>query len=180
MNRQRDSQRSKMYAAEKLFEQYHSYYGVGTLPTVPIIECYCDELLEKAWFKKEFPFLKKVDVECGRARRRAACYPSSYVEGYPTEAVIYMPRKFRNEVVTLHEVAHGLTLSEVPWHGWQFAKIYLYLIRKTFGVEAEDCLKRCFKIKKVRYKAPKKLSPETRAKLSARMKKFQEEKRMGV
>ncbi|AXQ69237.1 hypothetical protein HOU02_gp488 [Caulobacter phage CcrBL9] len=83
-----------------------------------------------------------------------------------------MPRWARCEHIVLHEVAHSLTIRRhgyhVASHGWQYAAIYLDLVRFGMGVEAHRMLKESFKAHKVRW-TPKKTrtaSPEVLERLA--------------
>jgi putative metallohydrolase (TIGR04338 family) len=160
----RDSQRSKLYAAESVVRGQ-------TFESVEAMQAYVDKLIGRAWFKRRWPGVRSIAVRDGRGRRRAG---ASSFGGYIT-----MPKWSRYEEVVLHEVAHICTDSqygtrEVAAHGWQFAGTLVELVRYETGKDEADKMKASFRKAKVRFSEPKKrkaLSPEQKAANAERLSK---------
>ena len=161
MRRARDSQRSKVYAAEtKAFEA-----EPVDLPEVADVERFIAHVCSLGRVRESFPELgaRTITVGDGR-RRRSACADSRGVN---------MPRWSRRRWLVLHELSHtimGRRHRNAVSHGWQYAEIYLLLVRHVLGVPAHDRLKAEFKAHRVRFREPRKrapLSPERRAALVA-------------
>lgn len=150
MKQARDSQRSKLYKAERAVWKEHG----KPLPTVPDIDRYLDALYASKRFAKAFPkavWWKRPRVTDGRGRR-AACAVGTHTLKIPVWA--------RNSFVVIHELAHVITLvyyaGNFPAsHGWQFAMVYLELIRITHGRKAHADLKQSFRQHRVKFKAPR-------------------------
>lgn len=181
----RDSQRSRVYAAETMWHQNH---GTGEpLPTVRDVERFVKRVLTAKRVLKRWPFMhrREVDVGDGRGRR------SSCASG---DTMITIVRGHRNEAVVLHELAHIIhyrgskhyvtheygmqppTPAEDPlWHqphGYQFCRIYLDLVLLYMGKPAADGLKAAYKAGRARYKAKRKMSPEQKLVLANRLRRL--------
>ena len=150
MTEERDQQRSKLYKAEKVL-----WGKTKALPTTDDMDAYIRKLQTRAVLVKRFgPALTRyIRVKDGRGRR-AACGGANYIS---------MPLWSRNEWIVLHEAAHTVTIrlfgSNVSAHGWQYANVYLQLVKSMLGSEMHDLLKESFKKNRVRF-SPK----QTRAK----------------
>lgn len=127
-----DSQRSKVYRAEKILKGWEP---TPDLSEVEAIQDYVDELTSTRWFTNRWPGMAPIEVRDGRGRRRA-----SGNVGY-----IKMPRWTREEYQVLHEVAHAICeqFEEgwVPWHGREFVATLLELVRYQMGDGAWHALK---------------------------------------
>lgn len=161
--RPRDSQRKKVYTAER-----KAFSGAEVdLPEVVDVERYIHHVCGLGRVKKSFPELAWRYITVGDGRRRRAAGGDG--------RGIYMPRWSRRKWIVLHELAHTIMdrrYSNAVGHGWQYAWIYLTLVRHAMGVDAYCRLKTEFKAHRVRYKAPRKrkeLSAEHRAILVERM-----------
>lgn len=168
MSRARDSQRQRVYDAEKFLQD------VGPrMETVAEIQAYVDHLLSSAWFRRRWPRVarKGIEVRDGRGRRRAVAETIWGVN------LIRMPAWSRSKAVILHEVAHHCTdeahgLRDVAAHGWQFAGTLLELVTHEMDDVYGMHLKDRYKAEKVRFKAPRRRKPlteEQRAVLVQRM-----------
>lgn len=164
----RDSQRSKLYAAEtKAFEG-----APVDLPEVENIERYVAHVCALGRVKESFPELGWRPITVGDGRRRRSAGGNG--------RGIYMPRWSRKRWIVLHELSHTIMdrrYRNAVGHGWQYAEIYLLLVRHVMGINAHDCLKTQFKAHRVRYKAPrqrKPISAEQRAILVERMRVMRE------
>lgn len=177
---ERDSQRSKLYRAEeRAFPKMKTGPHAG-LESVADVERFLARMVKKAWFVRRFgaygrgfKSFRLPRIGDGRGRR-AACGSAN---------VLKLPPWSRTRVVVLHEFAHCLNQringGRVAGHGWQFAAIYVELVRFEMGKEAADKLKAEFKAGRVRWKRPRKkreLSNEERAAIAARLKAGREAK----
>jgi hypothetical protein len=158
----RDSQRGKAYKAERVLDDPKFS---GPLPTVQNIEAYVSLIGLKAPLRKRYGSaldLKRYPIRVGDGRgTRSAFAHGSHKITIPTWA--------RSEWIVLHEVAHivhtrlysgwtnGSRAKELgdpnaAWHGWQWASVYLDLVRFVKGKEAHDALKESFRKHKVRFR----------------------------
>jgi putative metallohydrolase (TIGR04338 family) len=170
---ERDSQRSKLYKAEQVLESFQK-----PLPTVKDIEHYITHNLKRKTLVRCYgnTLTRSIEVADGRGARRALAYGGTKIA---------IPLWARNDRIVLHEVAHiihtrmtfrcnGERAGELrggPAHGWQFAAVYLDLVRFCMGKEAGDALKKSFRMHKVRFSKPatRTLTDEQRAALVDRM-----------
>lgn len=139
MVRPRDSQRSKVYAAERAV-----FPGVPRVArTLGDVQDFVDRVLARKRVIKRFG-QKKARITA--ARRGGA----SYV--FDGSNVMHInPDHAPNTMLMLHELAH--VLAPLARHGHEFADAYLFLVREMMGREAHDKLKAAFKAKRVRTKA---------------------------
>lgn len=160
---ERDSQRSKVYKAERAIDSYAT-----ALPQIADIErfvkkAWASKRVQKAWPKATRIYLPEVGD--GRGRTSAG----------GTYNGILMPVWSRNSVIVLHELAHCIVArqygSKPAGHGWQFAGVFLKLVLYMIGREAYNELKRSFKAHRVRHKpkATRTMTPETREILRQRV-----------
>lgn len=77
----------------------------------------CQALVNKIWHDY-WPNSTPPDVLDGRGRRR----------GYGSRWEIKLPRFARHTIYVLHETAHALLWDIRPWHGKEFARLFLELI----------------------------------------------------
>lgn len=165
MSRPRDSQRSRVYAAER------AAFGGGSLDagapdTLEATQARAEGILRSTWVREQYPRApRSVSVEDTRARCATA---------YATR--VEMPKWSRapeNWWVLFHELAHTI-LNWVPGrhdragHGWEFCATYVALVRELRGEADADRLVAAFKAGRVRYRRPPQISPERRAALRAR------------
>ncbi len=158
MHEERDQQRSKLYKAERIALETMS----SPLPTIKDIELYLNKVFAKAPIQRRFgKYLnRQIEVRDGRGRLKAG----------GCAAYITIPvgedKWGRHQWVVLHEIAHSITQRKYGMkpaaHGWQFAAIYLDLVRFGMSKEAHDALKASFKAHKVRFteKKTRKATPE--------------------
>lgn len=166
-----DYQRQRLYRAEQSVRRNHS---VGKhFAFTSNVQAYVTALEDSAWFKAQFPNVKRrirVDVN-----RRTKAYARG---GHGTITLPHdkTARWAWNEIVVLHEVAHNLT-PEPSWkscedvkhtgrggaatcigrhyvscaaHGPEFAGIFLALVYAKMGREAGDALRNAFALAKVK------------------------------
>lgn len=163
MKRERDSQRSKVYRAER--EHLFNSPLNRRLETMAELEQRVKEIVSSKFWAKHTPLNEPPRIKDGRGCRWAR----------GSKWHIVMPKWARSEAVLIHELTHTLLYRKYPGHfggknyeymaahGWEFAELYLKMVRRFMGKEAHDILKASFKKYKVKFRAPRKkleLSPE--------------------
>jgi putative metallohydrolase (TIGR04338 family) len=145
--RERDAQRARVYRADGRLVEI-----AKPLPEMTDLRRYVRRVWALKRVQAAFPqatALPLPTVSDGRGRRSAG----GNLRG------IKMPLWARNEAVTLHELAHTITLRThgplVAAHGWQYCAIYLRLTLYAMGREAHDVLERAFLANRVRYTKPR-------------------------
>lgn len=170
MKRPRDSQRSKLYRAER------AYFGdemFGEKMTLDECRKALDKILASAWVKRHYGARLGLGVDLldgrgsrnGRAHSPMFCVPR-----------IHLPKVCRTLPVLCHELAHVVTPNDKTAHGWQFALNYLRLVGHVLGQHRQLGLRESFRKHRVRYKRKRQLSPEQREALRQRMLKLREER----
>jgi hypothetical protein len=114
----RDSQRSKVYSAERLWRK--------RLPEEKMLDLL--QIQEIAYkMVKHFGKPMVIHMRPGRGNRRATASPGI---GWGT---LTMPRWSRKMSVVCHEVAHLLVGRDEPWHGYVFCKTMIRVVREFMG-----------------------------------------------
>jgi putative metallohydrolase (TIGR04338 family) len=88
--------------------------------------------------------------------------------------MIKLPRWAWSHWVALHELAHLATPNEVAWHGREFARVYLELVRRFMGEDSATLLRASFKNHRVKFRPARRrapLDPARRAALVERLAK---------
>lgn len=178
--RARDSQRSKVYAAERRIQTGRTYGSVADM------QARVDRLTDSAWFARRWPRLHRTGILVldGRGRRRACATEAYHPSRGDYVPAIKMPLWSRQPAVLMHEIAHHCAdetygIRDVAAHGWQFAETMLVLTRHVMGDEVHATLKASYKEHKVRFKKPRKrtpLTPEQRVAAAERLAKAREAK----
>lgn len=170
--RPRDSQRSKVYKAEKVLQDHQTSTKFNDLREC---EKYINKIIHKSrWFRKNW-LVTKINTEPGRGHRRATAsrYLGDYGRG--VYGTIQLPKWARHKAVILHELAHIITPNHQAAHGWMFANNFLLLVRHFMGREAADLLMASYKKHKVKYKPPRKISEARRQQLREHMNKVRKQ-----
>lgn len=163
--RNRDTQRSKVYAAETKFRNMNfepQLFSDAKLDQIWLCQNYVNRVLEQQWFRARFGE-RQITVEPGR-----------------NVGMAYGSRKItlgvwaRQQTVILHEIAHCVAPHDVR-HGAEFAGIYLFLIKQVYGAEAAKALRDCYK--EFRVKTNNKALPKPKKVLTAKQKVALEKKR---
>ncbi len=184
MSDKRDSQRQKVYDAEKAHSHYKEAIEVGPdgwrmraeifedgtpIPSVKEVQDYVDKVTRSRWFKARWPRYayskgKMVMTYGGKFIKQP--HGIVVLDGRRRRSAygssngsIAMPRWSRSELVILHEIAHVVTGSsrKIRAHGRYYCSNFLALIRHELGTEAADEMKQLFKEHRVRYVRPKAL-----------------------
>lgn len=155
MKKPRDSQRSRVYAAEGVIQQKAADPAFEELAAC---QKYVDRIRHSAWFRRHYPgALQYIRLKDGRGSTRARA----------DNATIDLPRWGRQKAVILHELAHCVIRQTygsrtMAGHGREWAAVYLALVRRWMGREAAAKLKASFQERRVRFRPKRHLSPETR------------------
>ena len=156
MRKLRDSQRGKVYKAQAVLACYKKL-GEGGLEES---ERYIKMVWTSPWTRRHFPEARKKGVphlNDGRGTRSASFRRTWHV--------INLPRWARQHPTMLHEIAHALTYERPP-HGWKWAQTYVALVQHFIGVEAGTRLKLSYRLNRVKFKPPRKMSPVQKARLA--------------
>jgi putative metallohydrolase (TIGR04338 family) len=150
----RDSQRSKLYAAENSLGTLHCE---DEYATTSACRAYIVSVLGDTWVRQEFgqkiceSMAQYVIIKDGRGRRMA-CF-----RGWHT---IVLPKWARGRWVMLHELAHMMVDHQRSWnycrpvaaHGPEFAWVYMRLVRHALGPNESTRLQGAFVSHRVRYR----------------------------
>lgn len=155
----RDSQRQKVYDAEKVIRrQGRSFSSIEEMQT------YCDRLTGSAWFSRRWSVTK---IVVQRGREGTSAWANAM------RRIINMPTWAWTEDVVLHEISHILTerkYGKVAAHGREFARTYLELVRHQMGKEHGDRLRDSFRQHKVKFTKPRApMTPEQREAAAERL-----------
>lgn len=157
--RGRDSQRQKLYDAERL----------AKLDDRPMTLWECEVYAKNvmAWAVSaglnQTGRRSAVTVRAGNRTRATCRWTGTWLLTFPKWA--------QTRWVVIHECCHGLAPRDTAAHGWQFAAAYLRVVEQFLGVDSAKRLKDAFKKCGVRYRAPisRPISPERRAQLVAQL-----------
>lgn len=161
----RDTQRSKVYAAENKVDRGKRFESLREC------QAFSHKVTDSAYYRRKY---HTGSILCQDGRGRSSACASNTWEG----PVIKLPRWSRCELVILHEIAHhaaGLPNK----HNWKFAAVLLDLTRHFMGKEAAEALKAAYKEGRVKFTAPRPKRPvseEQRAILAERLRVAREVK----
>lgn len=139
----RDSQQSKVYAAEGRIPE-------GLPLSTREVEDYIREVCADPWFKQHHPEINVHDfrLEFPKKGNRATAKTTGSVHK------LRFPPKLRNKKTVLHEMAHACAnakwgRSRIAGHGAEFVYVYLRLVYRRFGKEVGFALLSAFNSGKV-------------------------------
>ena len=177
-----DSQRSKVYAAERAAFGSGLYREDWTLE-----ECWIEaqRVLNRKVLQRHYPEArvlasqakkptdvtslyypnvlytgKKTKSVVGDGQDRLALRVSSNSGARGGQGAISLPKWARNRYVVAHEVAHCIAPDQSK-HNWEFCAIYLELVKYFCGKADAERLQAEFKAHKVKFRAPRKRTPLT-------------------
>ena len=140
--RPRDTQRSKVYAAERTIEDWDT-----EKMSIPEIEEWVGKITRSKWWKNHpRGGSYKIEVRDGRGRRNAGG------RRWVGKVVIKMPRWSRTKIVTLHEIAHGMQPHLTAWHGREFCRTFLDLVVRWMGKDVARELRQSFVKHRVKHR----------------------------
>lgn len=139
-NQPRDSQRSKLYAAERDTRGEHAGRSYKTIDQC---QAFADHVTKAAWTKKHMPALALY--------RRTVQHGGGASYARTDHYTIWLPAWARCDMVILHELAHCFVTSHrYAHHGREFAHAFLRLVRRFIGRDAHAALRQSFRTHRVR------------------------------
>lgn len=171
----RDSQRAKLYRAERL----HSYWAKTKLmDSLDGVHQFVADVTRKTWFTVRWPYAQAVKVggkwtDRWRIKDGRGCRSAR-----GSHLFMVLPCWARHPLVILHEMAHGLSCDD-PAHGWRFAETFLTLVHHTLGKDAGDELKRLFRENRVHFRPKRKGNPPSPKAIEA-LRLYRENKRLAA
>jgi putative metallohydrolase (TIGR04338 family) len=174
---ERDSQRKRLYKAEQATRVWHDEpIGPEFIIAMRAKLCstFANEVLKRKYVQRKYPKAARgtVHVEISKGAYAFAKAHGGYLITLPGKGTWAYTK-----LVVLHELAHIIEHRENGHknaaHDWQFAAIFLDLVRNVMGKETHDHLKRQFRLNRVRFKpkAKRTLTPEQREAARQRMAK---------
>jgi hypothetical protein len=157
----RDSQRAKVYAAERAAfgAEWGEKIDDGSLEAV---SRYVRQVEGSATWRKILKKSELTPIDGGlRVKDGRGC---RWARGFRDH--VTLPIWARTRPVVLHEMAHAAT-GENAKHHWPFAAAYLMLVGTFMGAAARDRLKAEFRKQRVRFAPPRVFTPEHWAALRA-------------
>jgi|SRR5215212_4538479 len=147
MKKARDSQRSRVYKAERAAWEN---FDTPEFRTVAQCQEYVNDVTYTRFWDERFTdgwYLDpevRIEVSDGRGRRSAAAFCD--------EDRIALPKWARNRLVILHELAHILVNGNrsLASHGPEFVSMYLSLVREFEGEDEAQKLHEAFETHRVK------------------------------
>lgn len=152
--RVKDSQKSRVYAAEQEYLRIHP--ADRYLGDIEVCQQFVDRVLARKYVQKHYG-VRSISVRGVPAKRRwAHAYNSaSRIELGTGDCAKWS----RTNSVVLHEMAHILAYrrytEHIGSHDWAFAVTFLDLVRNVMGADAAKWLKIGYKVHKVRTSPPR-------------------------
>lgn len=153
--RVKDSQKSKLYAAEQEYLRVHpadKYLG-----DIDACQKFVDSVLARKYVQKHYPRHTSIKVVGIPAKHR-------WAHAYNSQGRIELgtgpaARWSRTNSVVLHEIAHILAYRNVTEHignhDWGFAATFLDLVRNVMGADAAKALRKGYRVYRVRTAPPR-------------------------
>lgn len=135
--RPRDSQRQRLYDAERRVNHGQDYKSIHDC------QARVDKITHSRWWKSRYGVPYNVDVRPGRGHRHATANAML--------RVIQLPLWARYDLVICHELAHLVVSSKHPAHGPKFAREMIAIVDRWMGKEAGKELRAAFKAGRVKY-----------------------------
>lgn len=152
---EKDSQRTRLYAAEqhvRLVFPMHIGIDEPTAKRGEMCQRFVDDVLKRKYIQRKYPS-GQITVWVKEGAWRYAHAKGSNID-LPSGG----PWAF-DKLVLLHEIAHvferRLNGRQMGGHGWTFAAIFLDLVRNVCGKEVADSLKGEYRYRKVKFRAPR-------------------------
>lgn len=156
MKRLRDTQRERLYAAERDVFLYED--NPDQLPDHDAAQRWVNRCVRSRWFRKRWPWVIRVEVVPVR-KNANPCQRG---------AGIFLPTGWGlNRWVILHELAHVICNAyREPAHGRRYCRVYLTLLQHYLGVDFTRRFKVALRARKVRYSLPRKVTETQRLALA--------------
>jgi putative metallohydrolase (TIGR04338 family) len=150
----RDSQRSRVYAAETAMNwRGHGRLVSKKLRSLDDAAHFVTEVVTSDWFAARAPQVSLVRLVAGDPKsRRATCISRIGKVPGTTNSRIRLPPWARTRPVILHELSHAVVFSATPpsAHGPEFCRAELDLITAFLGSSVADALHEQFLLHRVR------------------------------
>lgn len=140
-----DPEARLVYAAEDMLLREPKYSRQMSLAE---IRDFVADVVRTRWFRNRFSYTcGTVMIHDGRGAQRA-------IGRHDLDSLtchLTFPRKLRQKLIVLHELAHGLSGGG---HGGWFCSTYLQLVRRFMGVPAWEDLRWSFSFWDVKVRSP--------------------------
>jgi len=151
VTRVRDSQRSRLYAAE--WECFG--WPEMEFKSMDELTTYLWKVLSNHHVQNKYQVARKLvdgatplKISNGSWSRRAW---ARHEDGFMW---VSFPRRSRAKHVVLHEISHLLAPDDCPAHGREFCQVYLHLVKLFFGKDTQNKFKAAMKKHKCKYSKP--------------------------
>ncbi len=138
---ERDSQRKRVYEAERDFEEV---YGSGkkTLLSIPQCQDYTNETLSGDYWRTHYPYIRSIRV---RPIKSKSAFSNFFL------GLIELPPHFFNELTILHELAHHVVPPPHAAHGPLWGAVYIDMVREFMGNQMASNLTKAFQKERVKF-----------------------------
>ncbi len=145
MTAARDSQRQKLYNAER-----QALGGGMNYPRIQDCQAVVDMICKSRFWKSLLRrngknWLIEERIHCAPVKKGA--HTASWNE---SDRYIHLPKTSFTQWVIIHELAHAATASEAAFHGPEFTRTYLQLVKRFMGRRPYERLLAEFRRTKVR------------------------------
>lgn len=135
----RDSQRGKVYAAERAIPELRVIQFVD----LDAVAKYARSVVASKWWARQMGYKPELRVVSKRARSGAHCSVIARLGTKYVKAELAFSVGSFSKMIVLHELAHiPKTPTGEGAHGRSFCRLYLALVRRFLGCEIEACLRR--------------------------------------
>ncbi len=172
--RPRDATRQRVYNAEYAVQELLDGPYRHRKMSKDEARAYVDRVFRSRWMKSHYPGVAQA-YRLGMIDLRMV--EKMFIRSSGGRHGINLSQPGRCPSTIIHEIAHVVHHRclggehQTP-HGWQWASIQLELVRHFLGTEAGRALRRAYRKHRVRYTAPRTLSPEQRAACVARLQAY--------
>lgn len=156
--RPRDSQRAKVYDAEKDAAKELELLTYGVNPSALMGDI--NDIQRSRWARNRNSGLRFMPFCVSRTKYPIRCWAIDFLE-YPMPQWKLGLGKASTPLHVVHAVVHYLQPRDSALHGPEFARLYLQAVRQFLGEEERDALARAFRERRVKARV---VSPEARAK----------------
>lgn len=144
--RENDSQRQKLYDAERKFENKVKD-DLESFTDLSEIQSYYDYLFSLKSYQRRFN-LDDIDVYFKKENARRS---SHYYHRHGANRIRFAKTGSVSELTLLHELAHGLACPPHAGHGRLFASVLLWLVGSRVGQDARKALLEKYREYNVKY-----------------------------
>ena len=164
----RDSQVSRVYAAERSFNAHHREEDY--LPEEEDVQKWVDKLTSYQWYKRRWGKIRpRIVVSKTPSGKRGASGGWGKIE---------MGRRMRYKMIVLHEMSHAIKVDD-PAHGRDFCRRFLELVWFALGKEDYYVLKHAFKEYGVKFHKKKNYTSPVSEKVLVNLRKGREKRNNG-